>query len=218
MCARSRFLLATALLLLPLDAFADEAPTNDRPTRSTHAISITTDPTRAIFGMPLVSGEGRIGRAEIFPHSRVMDIAAAGFVSGGVIRSEDDHLQALWASCNGFFQCDRAAFIWFGGQLLIYPVGDFEHGLQLGSEVSVMRAWGSRSQGSLSRSMTDTLQVPPVPNQRIDETGVMPGIFIGYKLVTRAGLTLNPQLGAAYRLGDESGFALRIALNAGWSF
>jgi hypothetical protein len=104
-----------------------------------------------------------------------------------------------------------------GGQLVSYPVGHFDHGMQLGVEVLYMGLTGSNPTGG------------------VDVTGAANGLamgpFVGYKLATRVGFSFNVQGGAEYvtaRATANAGTATASAsasawipllnINVGWSF
>ena len=101
-----------------------------------------------------------------------------------------------------------------GGQFVGYPVGHFDHGMQLGLEV--LYAGASTSYNRVSAT----------------ELGLASGPFIGYKLATRVGFSFNVQAGVQYVFakGEASSTSGAMAsaeqadvvplvnLNVGWSF
>lgn len=102
-----------------------------------------------------------------------------------------------------------------GGQFVGYPVGHFDHGMQVGLEV--LYAGVSTNESSKVTVAT--------------ATGLATGPFIGYKLATKVGFSFNVQGGVQYvfaRADASSGGATASAeqrsiipllnLNVGWSF
>jgi hypothetical protein len=71
-----------------------------------------------------------------------------------------------------------------GGQLLFYPVGDFEHGMQLGAELLFASVSGGGDVGSI-KVVADAKAI-----------GVGP--LIGYKYTHKVGFALNLQGGVGY--------------------
>jgi len=128
------------------------------------------------------------------------------------------------------FPDETAKLFEVGGQLRVYPVGSFDHGLQLGFEamylhgsadgagtIQVRDEWGNKTY-----SGTFTAR----------GSGYKLGPFIGYKLVLPVGLTFNAQVGVEYlslhadasdslghtETGSNSGALPLADASAGWSF
>lgn len=144
-----------------------------------HGFSLTVSPLHLLSPIVEVTGEGRVG-----PKVGLAGIVGAGGASG------------------------VAAFE-LGAQGRYYPVGDFDHGMQVGAEVLTVMATAS------SGSTTAT------------GLGISLGPFLGYKIAARFGLTFDAQLGVSYaaiqaRGGGESESAAGVGpllnLNLGWSF
>jgi len=101
-----------------------------------------------------------------------------------------------------------------GTQANFYALGDFDHGLQLGLEALYLMLAGD-SEGATGQG-----------------EGLSVGPFIGYKLATRIGFTLNGQVGGQMTFvrarakdplgetGSDSAteLILLLNLNVGWSF
>jgi opacity protein-like surface antigen len=105
-----------------------------------------------------------------------------------------------------------------GGQFVSYPIGHFDHGMQLGMEALYVH-----------------VNLDEGPNQRLDVTGIGNGLavgpFIGYKLATQFGFSFNVQAGAQYMAvvanasadgtnasEADSRVIPLLNLNLGWSF
>lgn len=166
--------------------------------------------------------EGRLARVPVLPGHRPMDVSVGGWLMIGMHRSSDGStpgrgdLRYVWESrCEDTVHCDRLTTVWAGAQALAYPVGNFDHGLQVGVEASFIRTSGTRRASANFVSLAGGA----VPDESVARTAFLPGIVIGYKLATEVGFTFNPQLGVDLVVGDGSGIVLpRLALNVGWSF
>jgi hypothetical protein len=221
------FALAPLFVLAALSTSANAAesiPTDpDQATPSAapaaRSVSLTTDPLRPLVGMAVLGAETRVGSLSVHEGFSPRDVSVVGFVGFGRVRSSDigSGLRPVWGSCDELFTCDRATTLWLGGQALLYPVGSFEHGAQLGVEASYMRVWGTRSYNG---SFAQFLGSSSVPDARLSGGAFAPGVLIGYKLVTKPGFTFNPQLAldAIFASDGSSALAPRLTLNAGWSF
>jgi len=100
-----------------------------------------------------------------------------------------------------------------GGQVVVYPLGDFRS-LELGGEVLWLHVDGGNADISATAA------------------GVGVGPFVGYKLITRGGFTFSVQGGGQYvfaqadasdsqgnsATASADGFGLLLNLNFGWSF
>jgi hypothetical protein len=225
-------LLAFAsLLVFGSNAVAAE---EDRPVGApaaakTRDVSLTLDPTRPLIGMGMVNGEVRFPRMTLLPNHRPMDVSLGGWVGAGRVRVADDGLlggaRPVWSDCGDMFNCDRMTAIWVGAQALAYPVGGFDHGLQIGVEASFMQTWGSRRYSpfykELAASMAKVHDKPftGVPDRDVEGSAFLPGVVVGYKLVTQVGFTFNPQVAADLFVSNAPVKVVpRLALNAGWSF
>jgi hypothetical protein len=111
--------------------------------------------------------------------------------------------------------------VWeLGGQIVGYPVGHFDHGMQLG--VEVLYAGVSADDTATNSGVTVSGSA----------NGLSFGPIIGYKLATKIGFSFNIQLGAAYLTAraeakatggqaassSQSNFVPILNLNLGWSF
>lgn len=111
---------------------------------------------------------------------------------------------------------ELSASMWeVGGQARYYALGDFNHGLQLGAEALYIDI------------DEDDIDVKDELFTGVRQ-GVAIGPFVGYKLATELGLTVNAQLGVA-RTGIGAGsedderdevshWKPLVNLNVGWSF
>lgn len=103
-----------------------------------------------------------------------------------------------------------------GAQFVGYPVGHFDHGMQLGLQVLYLGVSGP-----------DTANVKGPSG-----TGLATGPFIGYKLATKIGFSFNVQGGVEYVVAradatsttgktasaEQSSFVPLLTANVGWSF
>jgi hypothetical protein len=164
----------------------------------------------------MLQGEARLGARRIFPGMRTMDIGAAGWIGGGRATQRDGKLQPVWGSCDSaLFDCQRETVAWAGAQIVVYGVGSFTHGLQVGAEASWMQLWLTKTDGSLDTSLG--LEAPALHRS----AGVLlTGAVFGYKYVAPFGLTFNPQFAVGPAIATDGSFAVlpRLALNAGWTF
>lgn len=201
------------------DRVGDEAP-------GARSVSLTTNPISALFGIGLVSGEVALPRRSLLPGHRSIDIGVGGWIGLGRTRSADlTGLVPVWSSCDGLFSCDRTTVFSVGGQVFAYPLGTFEHGLQLGVEAGFVHVQGTRhfnaAYGRLASSIAHVRGLPDVGTSDVPLSGnaFVPGLVVGYKLITRPGLTFNPQVAGDVVLSDApTRLVPRLALNAGWSF
>jgi hypothetical protein len=156
------------------------------------------------------SGEFRLGR-----HAGLAVVLGAGSIS----------MKQFYKSLP-----DEKAHIWAGGlQLRFYPIGTFDHGLQLGAEFIYLS-------GSASTSGTITDESDPNLSYTgaltVKGTGFKVGPFVGYKVALPVGLTLAAQIGVDYlslkgiakvdsggsRTGETKTPFLLADAGVGWSF
>lgn len=105
-----------------------------------------------------------------------------------------------------------------GGQFVSYPVGHFDHGMQLGAELLYVGVSGTAESGTASASGSGQ--------------GLSMGPFIGYKYTAPVGFALSLQAGVAYVTAradakdsngntasdSDSQIAPIININLGWAF
>jgi hypothetical protein len=104
-----------------------------------------------------------------------------------------------------------------GGQIVGYPIGDFDHGMQVGAEVLYLGAKADANAGEVKVTGSGT--------------GLATGAFVGYKLATKVGFTFNVQGGVSYLAvradansssssahAEKAEFAPLVNANIGWSF
>lgn len=148
-----------------------------------HTVSITLSPFHLVLPVLEVTGEYRV-------HDRVGVAATGGY---GVVQ--------------GFTTVE------LGASGRFYPVGDFDHGMQLGLEAQYARLFGT------------------VAGYEASGSGTTMGPFIGYKIAARFGLTFEIQAGAQYTFvaasatdgtdsatASDKAFGLLLNLQLGWSF
>lgn len=148
-----------------------------------HEVSITFSPVHLLLPLGEVTGEFRL-------HDRIGVAATLG-------AGKPEGLTTLEAGVSGRF----------------YPVGDFDHGMQLGLETQVVEMWGEVSGVEASGS------------------GFTAGPFIGYKIAARFGLTFEIQTGAQYQYASaratdgtnsasdsQTSLGFLLNLQLGWSF
>lgn len=140
-----------------------------------HAVSVTVSPLHLV--LPIIEATGEF---------RLADKASVAVIGG-------------FGSVSGYSAAE------VGGQGRYYPIGDFDHGLQVGGEVLAIFVSDSNAAG----------------------LGLSVGPFLGYKIAARFGLTFDIQLGAqAYVVGASSGTSSAresavgplLNINLGWSF
>jgi hypothetical protein len=175
------------------------APVPVKPPEPEHSVAITFSPIHLLFPALELTGEIKI----------TPKLSAAVILAYG--------RRALPSP----YQDVKLTFLEGGGQVLFYPVGDFEHGMQLGVEGLVVSASGGGTVGS-------TKVVA-------DGKGLSVGPIIGYKYTHKVGFTLNLQAGVGYiatlatasqsagttvvtASGTDGGIYPIVNLNFGWSF
>ena len=103
----------------------------------------------------------------------------------------------------GAFPDGSGDIVVLGAQAIYYAVGSFNHGMQLGPHVLFSSSSDKRSEAPAD--IEDTISV---------------GAFVGYKLVTRVGFTVNAQLSVLAYDDGEGGVGLGPLPNVklGWTF
>lgn len=116
---------------------------------------------------------------------------------------------------------DFKFFTWgVGGQFIGYPIGHFDHGMQLAAEANYSNA-----------TITETPSTSPTTVNGFG-SGLSVGGLIGYKIATPVGFTFNIQGGVGYSFAaanvtdstgrfasaSTSGLTPLLHLNFGWSF
>ena len=183
--------LAVVVLLFPASSFAEEAVPQ---------VSLTVSPIHLLLPVGEVTAEVRI----------LDSLGAAGIVGLGSIALDVDDPDRPSRK-------ERFFFWEVGGQARWYPIGDFDHGMEVGLQILYLGLSGDVEQDGVTYSGL--------------ANGVAIGPFLGYKLVTGAGFTFDAQLGVqwlgvfasaessegaeASEKGDEVLPILR--LNVGWS-
>jgi hypothetical protein len=137
---------------------APPAPTPP-PEEDLHDVSLTFSPIHLLLPIFELTAEVRL----------VDSIGLAGIVGGGTVTVVDAFGEDI--SFDAFEL--GAHFRW-------YPIGDFDHGMQLGVELLYIFVSGSVG----SSGVTGT------------GSGLAVGPFIGYKITTSVGFTFDAQLGA----------------------
>jgi hypothetical protein len=167
-------------------------PRQDREDDKLRRVYLSISPVHLVFPVVEVTGEVRV-----HPNIGVAGIAGYGKLSSGGISFP------VWEA---------------GGQFVGYPVGHFDHGMQLGAEVLYVGASGETSSTTTKVSVT--------------AEGLSTGAFVGYKLATHVGFSVNVQGGVSYialqgrgtsstgatAQAERSQWAPLLNANVGWSF
>jgi len=170
-----------------------------------HVASITFSPIHLVLPVVELTGELRLQHG-----LSVAAIAGVGSVT----------LEQRTMTSTGFVTTDKQRFsVWeLGGQFRWYPIGSFDHGMQLGVEFLYAHVSGT----SVASPTTSGVG-----------SGFAVGPFIGYKIATNIGFTFDAQLGVEWigaratakdsATGDansttSSAFIPLVNLNVGWSF
>jgi hypothetical protein len=165
------------------------------PAEEDRSVYLSISPFHLLVPFLELTGEVRVHR----------NLGVSGIVGYGVVRAEGSAAKFdLWE---------------VGGQLVGYPVGHFDHGMQLGLEVLYAGVSGGDSS-------TNNVKVAATAS------GLAAGPFVGYKLATRVGFSFNVQGGVEYTFvrADASATTGQTAsaqqtrliplvnANLGWSF
>jgi len=195
----STFSLALAAFLFSSPALAQEAPAPPaaQEEAASHDVSLTFSPLHLIV-FPLLEVTAEFRLADAF--------GVAGIAGYGVV-SQDVGVEEVTFD------------VWeLGGQFRWYPIGSFEHGMQLGAQILYI--------GVNAKDEVAGVEV------RGTASGLLTGAFLGYKIATRVGFTFDAELGyGVYAVraeaesaagdeasGSESGGVGILRLNIGWSF
>jgi hypothetical protein len=159
-----------------------------------HDVSLTFSPLHLFLPVLEVTGEFRI--------HKIMGIAAIGGIGSISIENAGPDVPS------------HAAVYELGGQYRVYPIGSFEHGMQLGVEALYLHV--------------------SVENATVSGfgSGLALGPFVGYKIITSVGFTFDAQLGVEFlavkaQVQDNGGQTASatdkatiplLNLNIGWSF
>jgi len=163
------------------------------PEGAQHSVSLTISPFHLVLPVVEVMGE-----------FKVQDwFGLAAILGGGSIQG------------TGTIADERLTVFELGAQALFYPVGDFDHGMQLGLEALFIHISGTFDSGALTGT----------------GSGLAVGPLIGYKFAASWGLTVDIQggyqiAGIAASASDgtttESDSTVEgvvlLNINAGWSF
>jgi hypothetical protein len=176
-------------------AGTQEPDVSAAPAEEDRSVYLSISPFHLLVPFFELTGEVRVHR----------NLGVSGIVGYGAVRPE--------GSASKFD-------IWeVGGQFVGYPVGHFDHGMQLGLEVLYAGVSGGDSS-------TNNVKVAATAS------GLAAGPFVGYKLATRVGFTFNVQGGVEYLFvrADASASTGQTAsaqqtrliplvnANLGWSF
>jgi hypothetical protein len=136
------------------------------------------------------------------------------------------------ASLKQFYKSlpDERARVWEGGmQVRFYPLGTFDHGLQVGAEI-VYLTGSAQTTGTITSDADPSMSYTGPLTAK--GSGFKVGPFVGYKLVLPVGLTLAAQIGVDYlslkglakeangntKTGDAKTALLLADAGLGWSF
>lgn len=200
MNAKRLFFGATAWLLvfclyLPSTAAAEK----DSGATSTKSVSLTFSPVH--LRSPILEVQGEYGFTP--------KISAAGLAGYGTMTAKSELTD------------EEITFnVWeLGGQFRYYPVGDFEHGLQVGAELLYVGLETQEGETLVGQSVAGTGE------------GLALGPFLGYKYAAGLGFTIDIQVGIQRALarakgesngqkesGEDEDWIPLLNLNVGWSF
>ncbi|MEZ4318583.1 MAG: hypothetical protein R3F61_13805 [Myxococcota bacterium] len=142
-----------------------------------HAVSITNSPLQLVLPIVEVTGEFRL--ADRVGLGAIVGLGASSGLPVGTL----------------------------GPTFRFYPLGSFDHGMQVGADLQLVAA------------------ATEVAGDLVSAVGVTGGPFLGYKIAARFGLTFEGQLGVggSYVTGGGGASATVGAipilnLNLGWSF
>ncbi len=203
------FVLALPLTLLSAPALAQ--PNTDHPPASTpededeklRSAYISISPLHLLFPIVEVTAEARLHRK----------IGVAGIFGVGSMDPD-----GIGGAKPGFIDRPRYTVWEVGGQFITYPVGNFDHGMQLGAEVLYVGVAGSEGSGASRVAGTGE--------------GLAMGPLLGYKLATKVGFSFNVQGGVQYvalradassttgatATATQSAVIPLLNINVGWSF
>jgi hypothetical protein len=165
------------------------------PPEEDRSVYLSISPFHLLVPFFELTGEVRVHR----------NVGVAGIVGYGVVRPEGSSAKLdIWE---------------VGGQFVGYPVGHFDHGMQLGLEV----LYAGVSGGDAS---TNNVKVAATAS------GLAAGPFVGYKLATHVGFTFNVQGGVEYTFvradastttgqtasAQQTRLIPLVNANLGWSF
>ena len=128
------------------------------PPRELRSVSLTISPVHLLFPIVELTGDIRV----------LEKLSIAAILGFGTVQ------------LSGSFADERATVFEAGTQIKFYPVGDFDHAMQLGVEVLYIH-------------VSATLDASGVTGTG---SGLALGPFIGYKWIASFGLTIDVQVGA----------------------
>lgn len=211
---RASLFFSVALAALWLSASPARADTP--PPAATSAVPTTapSQPSEAVPAPPPAPELNRV-YASLSPFH-----LAAPIVEGQVEIRANPRVGVAVLGGGGSMKASGFKFtVWeVGGQFVGYPVGDFDHGMQLGLEVLYAHV-STNDTGANGVTLSGV------------GSGLGVGPFIGYKLATKVGFTFNIQGGVEYMAvradatdgtrssgTNQSAFIPLANLNVGWSF
>jgi hypothetical protein len=204
-----RILACAIVLAIPSAASAAEAPASEsRPSRT---FTITTDILRPLYGVAALSGEVSAGER----------FGIGAWMGAGAVRRDSvlGHVP-IFGKCAGSF-CERNTLVTGGIAASFYAIGGFSapQSLQLGAEMSIAHEWGLSIPSDYTVTVARELFGGYLVSEPSNRTIFTPGVLAGYKLVSRAGFTVNLVGVIGYRIGDDPNpFASRATANVGWTF
>jgi hypothetical protein len=189
----------------PQPAAPAPAPAPPPPeTPNDHSVAILISPIHLILPVVEITAEIRV-------HERI-GVAVIGGI-GSIDPYQFQRTQPPPGVKTGRFT------VWeLGGQFVSYPVGHFDHGMQLGAELLYVGVAGTAESATNSASGTGQ--------------GLSVGPFIGYKFTAKVGFSLALQGGVAYLTAradakdaqgntsstSDSQVGPLININLGWAF
>lgn len=176
----------------------------EEPPREDHRVAILISPIHLIFPVVEITAEIRLHRQ--------IGVAVIGAI-GSIDPYQFESTKPPPGIKTGRFTVWEA-----GAQFVGYPVGHFDHGMQLGAELLYLGIAGSAE--SATNSASGTAQ------------GLSVGPFIGYKFTAKVGFSLAVQGGVGYYAvrsdvkdaqgraasSSDSDFTPILNINVGWAF
>lgn len=212
---------------------SDDASSKSESTSAVldNQLSITWSLLDAADGLVSQAYNGDPGTSEVFlgpmwelmiewNPTRHLGVAIVGGAGSATVENVDTYYDSVSSDSNAPFTRLR-----YGIQGLWYPLGDVDHGMQVGGLLHHARAFGLQEFDTLDAEIHGSYG-PPVSRLTL-------AALLGYKVTTFTGFTLNAQAGPGVELlqggaladgaigledGPKLGPHLHVNLNLGWTF